>query len=283
MPDAVLVAAGLAGAAVGVLLLPGPGRGRVRALELRGEAGGRARVGRERRAPPPAGLVAAAAALGATALGAALSGGAAAALAALAVVVGHRWRAGRARAGACEAERVGAVEACAAFAAELRAGRSPAQALEVAAGVARGPSGQALAAAAATARLGGDVPAALAPTGDRGAVPDVLRSLSACWTVCAGSGSGLAAAVERLEQGLRAERDQRRAVQAELAGPRATAAMLAVLPLGGLVLAAGLGADPAQVLLHTPVGLVCLTAGLGLDALGWAWTSRLVARAGGGA
>jgi len=112
-------------------------------------------------------------------------------------------------------------------------------------------------------------------------VPEVLRALAACWTVCAGSGSGLAAAVERLEQGLRTEQAQRRAVQAELAGPRATAGMLAVLPAVGLVLAAGLGADPIHVLLHTPLGLTCLVLGLALDVVGLAWTGRFVARAGG--
>jgi tight adherence protein B len=112
-------------------------------------------------------------------------------------------------------------------------------------------------------------------------VPEVLRALAACWTVCAGSGSGLAAAVERLEEGLRAEQSQRRAVDAELAGPRATAGLLAVLPAGGLLLAAGLGADPLSVLLTTPVGLLCLTAGLALDAVGLWWTGRLVAAAGG--
>jgi len=174
------------------------------------------------------------------------------------------------------------VEACAALAGELRAGRSPAQALDVAAGLAVGPSRTALSAAAAAAGMGGDVAGALRVTaGTATAVPEVLRALAACWTVCASSGSGLAAAVERLEQGLRAEQAQRRAVEAELAGPRATAGMLAVLPLAGLVLAAGLGADPLHVLLETPVGWVCLLAGLGLDGLGLLWTGRLVTRAGG--
>jgi tight adherence protein B len=115
---------------------------------------------------------------------------------------------------------------------------------------------------------------------DSGVAP-LLRSLSACWTVCATSGSGLAAAVERLAEGLRAEQAQRRAVDAELAGPRATAGLLAVLPGAGLLMAAGLGADPLHVLLETPLGLVCLVLGLGLDGLGVLWTSRLVARAAG--
>jgi tight adherence protein B len=111
-------------------------------------------------------------------------------------------------------------------------------------------------------------------------VPELLRALAACWTVCSSSGSGLATAVERLEEGLRAEQARRRAVDAELAGPRATAALLAVLPLAGMVLATGLGADPVAMLLHTPLGLVCLSGGLLLDALGLWWTARLVARAG---
>jgi tight adherence protein B len=99
--------------------------------------------------------------------------------------------------------------------------------------------------------------------------------------VCSTSGSGLAAAVERLEEGLRAEQAQRRAVDAELAGPRATAGLLAVLPAAGLLLAAGLGADPLHVLLTTPLGTVCLVLGLGSRRRGVLWTSRLVSRAGG--
>jgi len=204
-------------------------------------------------------------------------------LAAVGVAAAGRWWTLRSRAAALAHERARAVEACAALAGELRAGRSPAQALSIAADHAAGASRAALSAAAAAAGLGGDVAQALLPrAADAGAVPQVLRALAACWTVCAGSGSGLAAAVERLEQGLRAEQDRRRAVQAELAGPRATAGMLAVLPLAGLLLAAGLGADPLHVLLETRVGLVCLLLGLGLDWLGLIWTGRLVRRAGGG-
>lgn len=191
-------------------------------------------------------------------------------------------------------ERARAVEACGVLAGELRAGRGPAEALAAAAELATGPSGRALAAAAASARLGGDVAGALRPTSSGAGAPAagtpadsavarLLDALAVCWTVCAASGSGLAAAVERLEGGLRAEQDQRRAVEAELAGPRATALLLAGLPCAGLLLASGLGADPLHVLLETPVGLVCLTGGLLLDGVGLWWTGRLVARAGGSA
>jgi tight adherence protein B len=110
-------------------------------------------------------------------------------------------------------------------------------------------------------------------------VPEVLTGLAACWSVCSAAGHGLAAGVERLEDGLRAAEAQRRAVETELAAPRATAALLAVLPLGGIWLAVALGAHPVHVLLHTPVGMVCLALGVALDGLGLLWTARLVARA----
>ena len=178
-------------------------------------------------------------------------------------------------------EREGAVEALSVLSSELRAGRPANQALEAAAEVATGPLASALSAAAAAAMLGADPVAALLRAADASAVPQLLRGLAACWQVCAGTGSSLASAVERLADSLRAEQAQRLAVDSELAGPRATAALLALLPLAGIALAAGLGARPLHVLLHTPVGIGCLAAGLGLELLGLWWTGRLVAAAGG--
>jgi len=54
-----------------------------------------------------------------------------------------------------------------------------------------------------------------------------------------------------------------------------TAALLAALPLFGLLLGAGLGADPLRVLLHTPGGLSCLALGALLECAGIAWTGRI--------
>ncbi len=185
----------------------------------------------------------------------------------------------RQRAG--EACAVLAGEACAVLAGELRAGRSAAQALTASADVATGAVRLALLAASSSAGLGGDVPAALLGKASASAAPELLAGLGACWQVCAGTGSGLAMAVDRLEEGLRAEQGQRLAVAAELAGPRATAGLLACLPLAGIALAAGLGARPVHVLLHTTIGLACAVLGVGLDGLGVWWTGRLVARVGG--
>ena len=199
-------------------------------------------------------------------------------LAVTGALVARRAVRSRASARAEATERIGAVAACAALSAELRAGRDPAGALEVAASAAAGPFAASLTAAAAAARLGGDVPAALA-SGPSSAVPQVRRGLAACWTASATTGAGLAAAVDRLEEGLRAAAEARRSVEAEVAGPRATAGLLALLPAAGVLLAAGLGADPLHVLLETPLGLGCLVLGLALDGLGVWWTGRLVSRA----
>lgn len=191
-----------------------------------------------------------------------------------------RARRGRAARRAAEEEARRAVEACGALSAELSAGRSPAEALSVAAELGTGAFGAGCLDAAGAVRLGGDVPAALEAAAAASAVPALLRGLAACWEVCSATGAGLAAAVEQLATAGRAEAERRRAVEAELAGPRATAGLLAVLPLGGLLLAAGLGADPVHQLLHTPLGAVCAVLGVGLDLLGLAWTARLVRRAG---
>ena len=235
-------------------------------------------LGRASRAGPLRALVPA----GAAAAGLLASGPALAVVAGLVAAVLDAALRRRVRLLALAAERRGAGEACAVLAGELRAGRPAAAALEAAAAVAVGPFRRRLSAGAASARFGGDTAAALRdgtggpPTG----VPQAAAGLAACWSVCAGTGSGLAAAVDRLEQGLRSEAEARRAVQSELAGPRATAGLLAVLPLAGIGLAAGLGARPGHVLLGTTAGGVCLVLGVGLDLLGLAWSRRIGRAAG---
>lgn len=262
----VALAALLAAAATATLMaLPSAGRLRLSTLSPAAD-----RLRRRSGWPLLPGLPAVAAAL--------VLGPVAALLALVGAAVVGRWSAARLRTRAADAERAGAAQACRVLAAELVAGRTPAAALAAAAEPATGPAARALRSAAAAAGFGGDVPAALVTGAADSAVAPVLRSLAACWTVCATSGSGLAAAVQRLEEGLRAEQRLRRTLDAELAGPRATAWLLAVLPGAGLLMAAGLGADPLHVLLATPVGAVCLTAGLVLDGLGLLWTQRLVAR-----
>ncbi|MEU6290756.1 type II secretion system F family protein [Streptomyces sp. NPDC046988] len=161
-----------------------------------------------------------------------------------------------------------------ALAGEVRAGRQPGEAL-LCAERDSGGLGDAQAAVLAAARFGGDVPAALAAAA-RQPGAEGLRGLAACWRVAVDQGAGLAAGLDRLEGALRAERDQCADLRAQLAGARATAVMLAGLPVLGLLLGVALGSDPLHVLLHTGAGLGCLLAGGLLEGLGVWWVTRIV-------
>ncbi|MEV0172637.1 type II secretion system F family protein [Streptomyces sp. NPDC050803] len=163
---------------------------------------------------------------------------------------------------------------CAALAGEVRAGRQPGEALLRAAHDSGG-LGDAQPAVLAAARFGGDVPGALAVAARRPGA-DGLLGLAACWRVAVDQGAGLAAGLDRLEAALRAERDQRADLRAQLAGARSTVAMLAGLPVLGLLLGAVMGADPLGVLLHSGAGLGCLFAGGLLEGLGMWWALRIV-------
>ncbi|MFE7132776.1 type II secretion system F family protein [Streptomyces sp. NPDC057638] len=166
---------------------------------------------------------------------------------------------------------------CGALSGELRAGLTPGRALVWAAG-STGGLGPGEAAVVAAARFGGDVPHALrGAAGEPGA--EGLVGVAACWRVAVDSGAGLAEGLDRLEESLRAERDHHRDLRARLAGPRATAALLAVLPVLGLALGTALGAQPLSVLSYTPGGWLCLFAGVALEASGLWWAVRIVRRA----
>lgn len=163
---------------------------------------------------------------------------------------------------------------CAALAGEVRAGRQPGEALLRAARDSGGLGG-AQASVLAAARFGGDVPGALAAAA-RQPGADGLLGLAACWRVAVDQGAGLAAGLDRLEGALRADRDQRADLRAQLAGARSTAVMLAGLPVLGLVLGTALGAAPLHVLLHTGAGLGCLLVGGALEGAGLWWALRIV-------
>ncbi|MEV5277686.1 type II secretion system F family protein [Streptomyces sp. NPDC051994] len=168
---------------------------------------------------------------------------------------------------------------CAAVAGELRAGRQPGQALAAAARD-TAALGTAAAPVVAAATFGGDVPAALREAA-RAPGAEGLAGVAACWQVAVDGGAGLASGLERLESALRAEREQQDALRAELAGPRTTVLLLALLPALGLLLGTAMGAGPLRVLLHSPAGFGCLLVAAVLETAGVCWAARIV-RAGEG-
>ncbi|MFI6452249.1 type II secretion system F family protein [Streptosporangium amethystogenes] len=174
--------------------------------------------------------------------------------------------------------RVASIELCQGLAAELAAGRTAGDALARAVRAAGFPDSEALRPLVAAARDGGDVPAALlAVAPEQGG--EACRALAACWKVSVTAGAGLAVLVDRVAASLREAQSHRQDVAAQLAGPRATARLLAGLPVLGLLMAAGLGMRPLHFLFGGPAGVGCLVVGLALDACGLWWTHRLVVRA----
>ncbi|MPV48952.1 type II secretion protein F [Pseudactinotalea sp. HY160] len=111
------------------------------------------------------------------------------------------------------------------------------------------------------------------------AVRTAVDSAMAAREVAAGLGAELAvvldACADGIEEAGRAASDRAGA----LGGPRATARLLGWLPLGGLVLGTGLGADPLGWLLGSWWGAAVGLLAIGLTVAGHLWIHSLVAGA----
>jgi tight adherence protein B len=208
--------------------------------------------------------------LGAVVVGTAVAAGLvpvgmALAVAAGAVVAG-RLRVSRRAAVQREAAAQATVDVAVGLAAELRAGRTPAQALAAVAPWS-GPLEAPLSAAAAAVAAGGPAAAGLLSAATvPGAEP--LRHVAAAWRVTEATGGRLAGVLDRLAEALDGELELGQELESALAGPRATVVLLAGLPLLGLALGQSVGAHPLQLLLYRPLGWGLLSCAALLDAAG---------------
>ncbi|AXO32756.1 hypothetical protein [Micromonospora sp. B006] len=103
----------------------------------------------------------------------------------------------------------------------------------------------------------------------------VARLARAAGKLADSTGAPLADLLERIEADARAADRGLAAAADQAAGARATAWLLAALPLGGIGLGYGIGVDPVAVLLHTPVGGGSALAAVALQVGGLLWAERL--------
>lgn len=160
--------------------------------------------------------------------------------------------------------------ACDGLATSLAAGVPVETALEAAAS-----DWSPLAVVTGSVRLGGSVPTGLRELADTTPGAGDLRLVAAAWQVAERGGAGLAPAVASVAAMLRRRQATRRLVRSELASARATARLLAGLPVLTLLLGSGLGGDPARFLVASAAGLSCLAGGLLLGLAGLWWIEAI--------
>jgi tight adherence protein B len=208
----------------------------------------------------------------AAAVAAAVSTPLVAVLAAVVAGFGARtWSLGR-RDGREDAELLALVGGLGALAADLRSGRSPEAATDAAVrACGDGESGSLL----ARALRAPDLPS----HPERGAsLTEALDRISSAVRLSTRTGCSLASVVAAVEDDLRARRRHRQELRSATAGARASATLLAGLPVLGILMGSGVGADPWRVLTATGTGQVLLVLGTLLELAGVVWSRRLVER-----
>lgn len=108
---------------------------------------------------------------------------------------------------------------------------------------------------------------------------DAWRGVAAAWAIATDSGAPLAGALRDYVRSLRMLSAVEREIASALAGPRATARMVMLLPVVGVLFGMLLGFNTLGVLFTTLPGIGCLVVGSGLIALAAVWNRRLIAAA----
>ncbi len=160
---------------------------------------------------------------------------------------------------------------------EVTSGTSGVDAVLVSAAAHRGRSAdmlEALAVGIASDRGRGE--GALGLRNEPGSVPEITRRLISSWSLSARYGVPWASLIEAVSVDL-AERVRANSLRsAQVAGPRVSGYVLAVMPLLGVLLGWGMGANPVHVLLGTGIGHLLLMIGCALICAGLSWTARIV-------
>jgi tight adherence protein B len=161
---------------------------------------------------------------------------------------------------------------------ELRVGAHPIAAFETAGSEVDGPVATRLNEVAARARLGADVGAGLRDVAAQSMMPAQWERLAVCWQLAQTHGLAIATLMRTAHRDI-VERDRYASrVSAGMAGARATAVILAGLPLLGIGLGELIGAHPVRFLLSGGPGGWLLVIGVVLACCGLAWSDRITNR-----
>lgn len=115
--------------------------------------------------------------------------------------------------------------------------------------------------------------------GDRGDAAASGGLVAAVLAVAQETGAPMAPTLERLAGLLREQAAQRRALDASLAGPRATAKLVMMLPIVGLGFGLALGLDVLGAVASGGIGTWSVLVGAALMVAAWAWSRAIVRRA----
>lgn len=157
-----------------------------------------------------------------------------------------------------------AAHACAAAATEL-ARTSPDSAVS-----------QGLSSLAGRAALGGQVSVSGLATGHGGAGTAVWERIGTAWHLSDRHGLPMADLLVAVRTDVLAQNAFDARTRAGLAGPRATASVLAGLPVLGIALGQATGANPIGVLTGGGLGGILLIVGTALVVAGLCWSDRIV-------
>ena len=144
--------------------------------------------------------------------------------------------------------------------------------------VSSGAAGARAGARAARVRTSGreSTGARASPSGANALVDHGVATVAAAWNVAEHSGAPLSPALRGAATALRDRAETARDVRTALAGPRATARLMAWLPLVGVAMAYLIGVDVVGALVAGPLGWGVAVLGAALAAAGRVWTARLV-------
>ena len=161
---------------------------------------------------------------------------------------------------------------------ELRIGAHPLRAFTIAACESGDAVGASMRAVATRAQLGADVAAGLRSMATDSSVPSYWHRLAVFWELAAEHGLPMSVLMRAAHRDIVDRQRFADRTHAALAGARATAAILACLPVLGVLLGQLIGARPVRFLFSGGPGGVLLLIGVTLISAGLIWADRIIDR-----